>query len=539
MIITNNNTFAYVRALAADGAGHLFVGGSFTQAGTNVCPYIAQADVGPTAPFITRAPTNQNTLVGGEADFSVVARGALPMGYQWFFGTGAILGATDSALQLTNVHTWQAGSYTVLVTNAYGAATSAPAVLTVLQPIPPAIVTGPSSQAVWIGATVDFSVAATGSPPLNYYWLFNATNAQGTGPSLHLTDVRLAQAGAYTVIVSNLGGAVTSAPAWLTVTGVPPVIVSSPTNQNSFIGAEADFSLVAWGTLPLGYQWFFGTDALPGATEFTLQLINVQPWQAGVYTAVVTNAYGAMTSAPAVLQVFPRTVLTASEAALRAAMAGGGTVTFACDGTITLANTLTITLDTVLDATGHQVTTSGGNAVRVFSVGAGATLTLLNLTIANGQATSGAAILNSGTVNATNCTFSGNMAATPAGDATAAPSTTTGTLRGSDCAFVRNTAFVGGVAPLGSDWRGRPGAAICSVGNMVIQRSLLASNTVVGGTGGVVRTAGLGLVAGFPPWRDPAATGATACGGAVFASGPSSLVNCTLTGNQACGRRWR
>ena len=41
-------------------------------------------------------------------------------------------------------------------------------------------------------------------------------------------------------------------------------------------------------------------------------------------------------------------------------------VTFACDGTITLSNTLTVTWDTVLDATGHQITISGSNAVRVF-----------------------------------------------------------------------------------------------------------------------------------------------------------------------------
>ena len=35
-----------VTALAADGAGHLFVGGNFLLAGTNVSPYIAQANVG-------------------------------------------------------------------------------------------------------------------------------------------------------------------------------------------------------------------------------------------------------------------------------------------------------------------------------------------------------------------------------------------------------------------------------------------------------------------------------------------------------------
>src|SRR5690349_10452227 len=58
-------------------------------------------------------------------------------------------------------------------------------------------------------------------------------------------------------------------------------------------------------------------------------------------------------------------VSNCTEADLRTALAGGGTVTFACDGTITLGSTITNTLDTVIDATGHQITISGNNAVRL------------------------------------------------------------------------------------------------------------------------------------------------------------------------------
>ena len=547
VIITNNNTFTYVRALAADGLGHLFVGGSFTQAGTNVGPFIAQANVGPTAPFITRAPTNQNTWIGGEADFSVVARGTLPMGYQWLFGTDAIVGATNSTLHLTNLQPWQTGSYTVLVTNAYGAATSAPAVLTVLQPIPPTIVTGPSSQAVSIGATVDFSVAATGSPPPSYYWFFNVTNAQGTGATLRLTDVRLAQAGAYTVIVSNLGGAVASAPAWLTVTGIPPSIVSSPTNRNTVIGGEADFSVVTGGTLPMSYQWFFGTGAILGSTNAALQLINVQPWQAGAYTVVVTNAYGATTSAPAVLQFLPpHTVLTASEAALRAAMAGGGTVTFACDGTITLANTLTITLDTVLDATGHQVTISGTDAVRVFYVQPKVTLVLNHLTIAHGRGTNGvmgfngtgAGLFNdNGTVSATNTVFYSNLVVAPwlAESAAGGALANYGVVNLANCSFTSNS-VVGGAGMEGNfDAAGGPGGngaggAVWNSGLLTVLGCTFAGNRADGGAGGY---------GGEATWEGerggPGGPGGDASGGALFNGGVARLVNCTLANNTGAG----
>jgi len=52
------------------------------------------------------------------------------------------------------------------------------------------------------------------------------------------------------------------------------------------------------------YQWYFnGTNALAGATNPYLDLAEVQPAQAGAYTVVVTDIYGAVTSAPAVLSV--------------------------------------------------------------------------------------------------------------------------------------------------------------------------------------------------------------------------------------------
>ena len=96
-----------------------------------------------------------------------------------------------------------------------------------------------------------------------------------------------------------------------------------------------------------------------------------------------------------------------TEASLLSAMAGGGTVTFACSGTIRLENTVFIGADTVLDGSGQQVTISGGNSVEVFYINPYATLTLENLTIADGWGTNGGGIYNDyeGTLNATNCHF--------------------------------------------------------------------------------------------------------------------------------------
>src|SRR6476659_8217396 len=59
-----------------------------------------------------------------------------------------------------------------------------------------------------------------------------------------------------------------------------------------------------------------------------------------------------------------------TDAALRAAMVGGGTVTFSFDGVITLTNELTVANNTLVDGGGHNITISGSNAVRLFKVNA-------------------------------------------------------------------------------------------------------------------------------------------------------------------------
>ena len=74
------------------------------------------------------------------------------------------------------------------------------------------------------GSSVNFGVKAEGDRLLGYQWFFYSTNAlsgSSTNSNLVLTNVQPTQAGAYTVVVSNIAGAITSAPALLGV--IPPV----------------------------------------------------------------------------------------------------------------------------------------------------------------------------------------------------------------------------------------------------------------------------------------------------------------------------
>jgi parallel beta-helix repeat protein len=78
---------------------------------------------------------------------------------------------------------------------------------------------------------------------------------------------------------------------------VRPIIVSQPQDRTNVAGTTATFTLDAYGTAPLHYEWRFEGAELSGETNQALRLTRVTPSQAGDYTLVVSNAYGSITSA--------------------------------------------------------------------------------------------------------------------------------------------------------------------------------------------------------------------------------------------------
>jgi uncharacterized repeat protein (TIGR01451 family) len=92
----------------------------------------------------------------------------------------------------------------------------------------PTITGPPASQIVSTGATVSFTVNATGDS-LTYLWQFNGTNLPNANTaSLTLSSVTPAQSGLYTVVVSNSAASIPSAAAQLLVVA-PPDLSGAPT----------------------------------------------------------------------------------------------------------------------------------------------------------------------------------------------------------------------------------------------------------------------------------------------------------------------
>lgn len=86
-------------------------------------------------------------------------------------------------------------------------------------------------------------------------------------------------------------------------TNVPPSILISPQSVNVVIGSNATLGVVASGTAPLNYQWYFNGTELPGAAASSLLRNNAQPIHSGHYQVVVSNAFGSVTSQVATLVV--------------------------------------------------------------------------------------------------------------------------------------------------------------------------------------------------------------------------------------------
>ncbi len=237
-----------------------------------------------------------------------------------------------------------AGNYDVVITDASGSITSSVVALTVN--VPAFISLPPINQVVALGSNVNFTVSAGGNAPLGYQWLSNSIPVAGANASNYsFTVSSSSQPQAFSVLVSNSYGSVTSSVANLSVVVLPPGIVQPPASQVVAAGGSATFNVVAAGSPPFNYQWWFMGSPLAGQTNATLALANVATNQAGPYSVLIASPYGATNSAAAVLwvgsvpvitqQPASLAVLAGANATLATAVSGVGPFTFQwqCNGT--------------------------------------------------------------------------------------------------------------------------------------------------------------------------------------------------------------
>jgi len=155
-------------------------------------------------PVILTQPNSASTFAGGSVSLLVGSSGSPPLSYQWFHAGTALENETNKVLTLSPVTASDAGSYYVLVSNPHGTATSEAAVLVVEQLGTPTIVLQPYGDRIPEGASYTLSVAAVGTPPLFYQWLYHGNDLPGATERHYLLEaVQQTNAGVYSVRVWN------------------------------------------------------------------------------------------------------------------------------------------------------------------------------------------------------------------------------------------------------------------------------------------------------------------------------------------------
>jgi hypothetical protein len=240
---------------------------------------------------------------GSNATFSVSALGSAPLTYQWrlngvnLANNPRISGATSSNLTVSALITADSGSYVVVVSNIYSAATSQVATLSVY--IPPGISVQPPNTAVIVGSNAVLSVTATGTTPLGYVWRKDGTVLSNGGRISGATTNKLTiaatvtnDAGGYTVAISNIVGSITSSTATLTI--LVPATFTSPTNASGRQGEYFAFTNTATGTTPIT----FGAQGLPPGLNIDKDsgVISGIPALSGLFPVAIFATNAAMTT---------------------------------------------------------------------------------------------------------------------------------------------------------------------------------------------------------------------------------------------------
>jgi pectin methylesterase-like acyl-CoA thioesterase len=270
-------------------------------------------------PVITSQPASYSGSPGDNVTFtaSISPFSATPLGYQWFFGSAPLTdgptgngstlsGSLTPSLTITSAQPSDNGNYTLVVTNLYGSATSAPpASLTISSGcVAPSISGGPNSTTVIQGNNATFAATVAGSPVPAIQWQRGGVNIPGaTGATYTLNNVVYPadDQAVFSIIATNSCGAATNS-ATLTVI-VPPTISVPPVSLTVTSTQPAAFSVTASGVPAPNYQWLKTGGPIAGATISSLNFANAAPSDAAVYSVIVSNAAGSVTSGGATLLV--------------------------------------------------------------------------------------------------------------------------------------------------------------------------------------------------------------------------------------------
>ena len=159
------------------------------------------------------------------------------------------------------------------------------------------------------------------------------------------------------------------------VENTAPAITTQPTNQAVIVGQTATFTVSAAGTAPLAYQWQKNGISISGGTSSSFTTPATTSSDNGaLFSVVVTNSAGFITSKSATLTVTPATLVSIAVTPANASIGVGTTQPFTATGTFSNQTTQNLTSSVMWNSS--TVSTATINAAGVASGVAGGTTTI-------------------------------------------------------------------------------------------------------------------------------------------------------------------
>lgn len=162
----------------------------------------------------------------------------------------------------------------------------------------PTFASQPTNQTVAVGNNATFAVSVNGFAPLAYQWQCNGTNLPGaTGSSFTCANALLANAGNYTVIVTNFYGSVTSSVAVLSVNKGTPNITTWPGASVIVYGQALSAAGLAGGGASPGGTFSFAAPATVPDAGTAAQAVVFSPSDSVDYVSVTNSVNVTVTPA--------------------------------------------------------------------------------------------------------------------------------------------------------------------------------------------------------------------------------------------------
>ena len=310
--ITGATTSDYVINRVVEGDA-----GQFKLALTNSCGTVyssVQQLIVNKTPVINTQPSSNQVCVGGSFLATADVSGADT--YAWTknsIGTGN----SSSRVTISSVQLSDGGTYKYTATNTCGTVTSSDAVLTVKAK--PTLVSVTPGATICQGTSTTLSVVANGNndPGMSYQWSKSGSSITGAiAATYNILSFGLNDAGTYSVAVTNSCGTSTSTSVGLDCTlsnATTPVITSTFNSPASIcVGENFTAQVVASsnGGGAMSYHWKKAGVLIPGATNTSLSLTNMQTTDAGIYTVEVINTCGKTVSGNLQIDVSQKPIIT-------------------------------------------------------------------------------------------------------------------------------------------------------------------------------------------------------------------------------------